>query len=572
MARFWLATFEVPPSLMPDPPPAAPLAATGSRRFAVEFIDEGSARGVLFSSVDDVDAPHELTCVLGFVDGADFALLLRDRGYPVLDAAIQFDSGGSHLGVRCACFGDAAEMEYAVDIVAVDGVRFDGSGKRDARFDARYRQAEESPDFIDPAGTLIRRGVTWTPDRSAVRVGGKGTVDLHLKGVRSPSLAPLVEGSSSLTLNRMWSGETTLNDWKPSFAPPPYGRAARADTFGSPEFRFDDVEVVGFRLNLEEIGRDWRSALEKLVEPLNFHLQPDPGDPDRVHPDFRYRPASATLIVELLRYGRMRLAQPTAPFTHQDFQSQHELVVRVLVGRADDDSAQARDASVFVPAIFVDNPWSKMVGRDVQGFDKRMAAFCVDGPHGLRALRPNGRLVGASTPTPLLAVSHVQLVDGMDSSAGAPLLDVAYPNDGEDDAFIEIDVDVAFAASVAIPARWRQDDFRPVQFRRGFARSVATHGVRGFRSIQVAPVAALRKVGKTWIQATFQIDERVRYARPSGVARLQFHAAATAPQPWRDFCGALGIEAGDSGNQAFPTGSWYRMKLAMTMTIDDPLG
>ena len=45
----------------------------------------------------------------------------------------------------------------------------------------------------------------------------------------------------------------------------------------------------------------------------------------------------------------------------------------VLVGRVDDDTAQAHDPAVFVPAIFVDNPWSKILGREVQGFDKRMA-------------------------------------------------------------------------------------------------------------------------------------------------------------------------------------------------------
>ena len=51
--------------------------------------------------------------------------------------------------------------------------------------------------------------------------------------------------------------------------------------------------------------------------------------------------------------------------------------MRLLVGRVDDDTAQAHDPAVFVPAIFVDNPWSKILGREVQGFDKQMAEFCV---------------------------------------------------------------------------------------------------------------------------------------------------------------------------------------------------
>ena len=61
-----------------------------------------------------------------------------------------------------------------------------------------------------------------------------------------------------------------------------------------------------------------------------------------------------------------------------DYQSQRELVVRILVGRVDDDTAQARDAATYVPAIFVDNPWSKTIGRDLQGFAKCMANFCAE--------------------------------------------------------------------------------------------------------------------------------------------------------------------------------------------------
>ena len=73
----------------------------------------------------------------------------------------------------------------------------------------------------------------------------------------------------------------------------------------------------------------------------------------------------------------MKARVPTAPLEVDDSQSQHELVVRLLVGRVDDDTAQAHAPAVYVPAIFVDNPWSKMLGRDAIGFDKRMAEFCV---------------------------------------------------------------------------------------------------------------------------------------------------------------------------------------------------
>ncbi len=98
-------------------------------------------------------------------------------------------------------------------------------------------------------------------------------------------------------------------------------------------------------------------------------------------PDFRYRVATPTLLIELLRYNRMRSKDPAPPMRLDDSQSQHELVVRLLVGRVDDDTAQASDPAVYVPAIFVDNAWSKALGRDMLGYDKRMADFWA-GPSG----------------------------------------------------------------------------------------------------------------------------------------------------------------------------------------------
>ena len=45
-------------------------------------------------------------------------------------------------------------------------------------------------------------------------------------------------------------------------------------------------------------------------------------------PDFRYLPATSTLIIEVLRYGKMRLKSPALPLQIEDYQSQHELLVR----------------------------------------------------------------------------------------------------------------------------------------------------------------------------------------------------------------------------------------------------
>ena len=73
----------------------------------------------------------------------------------------------------------------------------------------------------------------------------------------------------------------------------------------------------------------------------------------------------------------MRLKKEWRQITVEDFQSQHELLIRMLVGRVDDDTGQAHDPATYVPVLFVDNPWSKALGRDVQGFDKRLADFCT---------------------------------------------------------------------------------------------------------------------------------------------------------------------------------------------------
>src|SRR4029077_19255627 len=91
---------------------------------------------------------------------------------------------------------------------------------------------------------------------------------------------------------------------------------------------------------------------------------------------FRFCAASTTLVIELIRYRKMMQADSPG-LTEEDFTSQHELAVRVVVGRVDDDTAQARCPAIFVPSIFVDNPWSKVVGRELLGYDKHLAHFCT---------------------------------------------------------------------------------------------------------------------------------------------------------------------------------------------------
>ena len=63
---------------------------------------------------------------------------------------------------------------------------------------------------------------------------------------------------------------------------------------------------------------------------------------------------------------RWALRQPILDLAKNEV-SQYELLVRLLVGKVDDDTSQARDAAVVAPVGLVDNPLSKAVGRQLQG-------------------------------------------------------------------------------------------------------------------------------------------------------------------------------------------------------------
>jgi hypothetical protein len=280
----------------------------------------------------------------------------------------------------------------------------------------------------------------------------------------------------------------------------------------------------------------------------------------------------------------MKLKSPSLPLGEADYQSQHELVVRLLVGRVDDDTAQARAPAVFVPAIFVDNPWSKVLGRDVQGFDKRMADFCVAGAGGPRRLLPDGRVPADAGPDAgrlkrLGDLVLVRLVEETGSQKGPPILQLdCSPDKYEDwDAFQRVDLSLALGTSSMAGMRWRQSDFDALEFRRSFADSAVTEGVRGFRSIQVAPVAN-RGLERSWISGTFTVDDDLRIVHPSGVATITLHAARgvpgapripAAPRAWNLLCKMLGSR--ERADIELPTGSWYRMLLSMDLTIDDGL-
>jgi hypothetical protein len=208
----------------------------------------------------------------------------------------------------------------------------------------------------------------------------------------------------------------------------------------------------------------------------------------------------------------------------------------------------------------------------------------VAGAGGPRRLLPDGRVLEGAEPDAgrlkrLGDIVLVRLVEETGSQKGPEILQLdCSPDRYEDwDAFQRVDLSLALGTSSMAGMRWRQSDFDAPEFRRSFADSAVTEGVRGFRSIQVAPVAN-RGLERSWISGTFTVDDDLRLVHPSGVATITLHAARgvpgaprtpAAPRAWNLLCKMLGD--GERADISLPTGSWYRLLLSMDLTIDDGL-
>jgi hypothetical protein len=233
---------------------------------------------------------------------------------------------------------------------------------------------------------------------------------------------------------------------------------------------------------------------------------------------------------------------------------------------------------VFVPAIFVDNSWSKMLGRDAVGFDKRMAAFHVMRQKGRLRLRPDGCLAtgGAQNPSvePLSDVHQVTLVNQIGGSDGPPFLSLSYTNGAVQSPkdLRPIDLDLIFGTSALSGTRWRQTDFNQPEFRRAFASLAISESARTFHGIQVAPVGS-RPFDWAWITSRYTIDANIRADLPRGNATLRLSpvagtgSASSTPRAWNTLCGILD----SAGPIVLGQGSWYHLVCSMTLAIDDGL-
>jgi hypothetical protein len=605
--RIWRAHFRIPighakasgslPSSAPDPNGKEVVVdvvrqeGTTKEEHSYSVLLSTQQRGESHAAADPGTHLHALNCFLAFSNLQEWADRLRELGFHCVEAQIgeAHDPGHStRLSVRTPFYPSATQplgvqasgspsIEYT-DLLTLDGLSFSDPAALEpvvaAPLSVAYRQRCTAPDPARPRAELSAR-------ETAVPLGVLSMTPLapdarlRVVSARYPDLAS-VDGQA-LEGNTITVG--SLSQWPPASPkaagfPTPTRRLAEMG-FGAPTFQFKDVESVGFRIDLSPFRSVADGLLEHLVAPLNFHLEDDGAT--AVTP-FRFKAASRTIVIELLRYGKMM--NPDAPeLGPDDFTAQHELVLRLLVGRVDDDTSQARFPAVFVPAIFVDNPLSKVFGRELLGYPKRLAHFCAG--ENRDEIVPMARAFRSSLherPNEVCAIRALHIVRPIrpmtiigSPFADKPLVKISCPQDALGDAqFISGQTLRVLRAGSMGP--WSQSDFEQSEFRREFARAVVGDGFTSFGSVQVAPVDH-RGLPRGWVTGRYTLKD-LEIAFPRGIATLEFaspeafkgEGASEVPEPWLRLCELLHKQP-----VALPTGDWYRLNCSMDLTIDDLL-
>lgn len=522
-----------------------------------------NAIAVLISSVKDENG-RVLECRFGLTNVVAWGDAFRARGIPAAETLISVDVTGNSIVVRAplrAMTGDETEDPEPPVLITLSGVQFFEAGGADALrefFPVVYSQLAFSPAAGSPDKEVFALAETIaTPRELLAALESVVSMDVH------ETVLPELKAFSGahFRLSRAWSGvlNDTLEQVLVQRQPAPTPKWTRqAKPFSATGYRFTDVEFVGMRVDLRPYGSDADDLLEELIRPLNFHLDaPDPADAM----SFKYQPAARSLVIELVRYGRMYWGKDVPTEEPDYFESQFELLMRVLVGRVDDGSAQARDPAVFVPAILVDNPWSKLIGREYQGFEKRLARFVDKDGLPVRSTSANRQGTGSR----LFDITGIEQLASLDPDAprGIRVADIDLPPIDADWYCNAEPVD-SYGVSLAAGPRWRQSDFSRREFRRSFARDVLADGLDSFHSIQVAAVDT-RPLPFAWITGTFTL-RGLRAAFPRGVATLTLKDHDGLPCAFRRLCKLM-----EGGPIAMPTGDWYVGKSSVDLKVDDGL-
>jgi hypothetical protein len=527
--------------------------------------DGATCWSILVSVADSLETPSALRCVFAVSNRAEECDQRAKDGFPIVEGDIKLSAGA--MTVDTALYPPRAPGQPSgltiSRLMTLSNVLL-RAPMRHVAFDPPYWTLQCAPDLACPDSQLTGRILANSPGRHHVQ-----RVDLIGRVVVGNALYPDLQALLGKTSDsvRAWSGR--FDHWHQVGIPKKRFRFNRRSVFGPPTFRFDEIEIVGFRAPLKDSS--------PLVERLNFHeARRHRNSPKH----FRYRAASPMVAIEMLRYGRMRGEDVPPPFDDEDFMPQHELLVRLVVGRVDDDTSQARDGALFVPAIFVDNPWSKAVGRQLQGFPKLLAEFRagndVLGMDGRPRHPPDTKAAPAAPAdkVPLHKITEVHLADGVDADARRTrLLTIECPDeaDGSADEFIAPSLTSFLSSSSTRRSRWEQFDFIDAEFRRTFAQSVIGDQFGGFRVVQVSPVPDIG-LPKAWILGRYTLSN-VRVAFPSGVATLRLNVPHPPPPGWPPPGWDLLLKnLRDRPDQlAFATGEWYRVKCSMELQFDDGL-
>lgn len=141
-----------------------------------------------------------------------------------------------------------------------------------------------------------------------------------------------------------------------------------------PPYRFHNVRVRSFALKAN------KDKLEDLCNRyLNFGRTYEQAMQEE---GFAYRPSAPMVDLDVLTYPEMRTDydySKNPEFKNEGYMRQHELYFRLWVAKwvkiEETDLEFPEEWAMFIPYIFVDNPWSVISGREVVGYPKVIADF-----------------------------------------------------------------------------------------------------------------------------------------------------------------------------------------------------
>ncbi len=480
---------------------------------------------------------YEITCDVVFTDDSLLLSRLREGfAFPAVWARIKWEK--SKISVEAELFGEAegqedsqvAEAAQPDEVIAFE---FTATGRKTAGVPTTFgvRQLFQIRDAERPA---LARTEAITKCNFGIGSGNSEPLwrtakikELQVKGGRNLDIAKDLGFEPSQSVLVGWAAEDleiTLGA-VPNEAPVVHHRAfhePRMDPRTPPPYVFDDVVSTGFKFTAN------REHLDAIVDALLNAPEAGPGDIARQN--FRYVAASTEIVLEYLEYGSMRSTAPeTSERRDEDFTSQFELCLRLIVGAIEEDSEAASDPMVFCPVLFVDN-WTSMVsGREVMGYWKRMAAFePARGTPNAEALRerlwPHARFdVTEEGQADVPRMENTDDVERRITAAGygEPIVTIRHALDR---AALRPDHRNPGRLGVGDAQRllpWRQTDFGDVRFRRQFARDWLRVSGESFDTIQRSFLAGPngRAPYGGWIRTRNTVRD-FRVVQPEGAAVL----------------------------------------------------